>query len=463
MAIVKFKTQKQPDRSKPPKSGKPKDMKFPEFFETKTSNGITVLVISDSRLPLVTARFVFKKGAYEDFFHEENKSGLSSITSELLTKGTSGRTATDIADEVDYLGASLGSGCNYDATFVSIYSLKKYLDNVFDIISDVILDPSFEEEEIERVKHQRINSLLSMSDSGDFLAERVFMKKTYGNYPYSLPIEGEKKSVSGINQIDIRGHYGKIFSPENLIVAFVGDITPDEAMMKLNERFSVWKTDEYKQQAQIKSPSFQNSRVYVKDKKGAVQSSLKIGHLGIKRNNPDFIPVSVMNTLLGGFFTSRINVNLREKHGYTYGARSSFHSCKHSGDFSVMTEVKTEITSNTIVEIIKELNAIREKNVSTEELKDVKNYISGNFPLMLETPNEVASKVIGLKLYGLSDDYYDHYIKKVNEVTKEDIREAAEKYIHPDKLVFSVAGNSKELEKELSRFGKVEITEDNLL
>ena len=458
MAIVNLKSPVNLDRSKPPKSGKPKDMKFPGFFETKTSNGITVLVIEDKKLPLVTARFVFKSGAFEDYFHKADKAGLSSVTSELLTKGTQSRSAFEIADEVDYLGASIGSGCNYDASFVSSYSLKKYFNNIFDIISDVILNPSFKEEEIERVKLLRLNSLLAMSDDGDYLAEKLFNSKVYGDYPYSIPIDGESDSISELSGNDIREHYNKIFYPENLIVAFVGDITPDEALLKLNENFSDWKNPQKRKFEIPETPSLKPPKVYLIEKKGAVQSSIKAGHIGIKRSNPDYIPVSVMNTLLGGFFTSRINKNLREVNGFTYGARSVFHCCKHSGDFSVMTEVKTEITPDTLDEILKELNDIKNKNVSVEELRDVKNYISGNFPMQLETPNEIASKAIGLKLYELDDDYYSTYLQKVNQLTRDDIRRAAELYLHPENLIISIAGDVKALKSSLTKFGETEIT-----
>ena len=448
------------DRSKPPKSGKPKDVNFPSFFESKTDNGITVLVIEDNRLPLVTSRFVFRSGSYLDHFSGKNKYGLGSMTSELLTKGTLSRSATKIAEEVDYIGATLSSGCNYDATYVSSYSLKKYFDNMFEIMSDVILNPSFEEEELNRSREQRLNSLLSMVDDGDYLADRTFNKYVYGNSPYAFPIEGGKDSINELVTEDLKKYYSKVFSPGNLIVAFVGNIKPDEAMNKLNSYFSKWENGN-KEKIDLIPATLQTSpKVYLTEKEGAVQSSLKIGHLGIERKNPDFIKVNVMNTMLGGYFTSRINKNLREVNGFTYGARSQFGCYKHSGDFSITTEVKTEITSDTNKEILKELNDIRDNYVGKDELVNVKNYISGNFPMQLETPNEIASKVINLKLHNLEDDYYNSYIRKVNEITKEEIMEVAQKYLHPDKLTYSIAGNSNALKDEMQKFGEVEITED---
>ncbi len=448
------------DRSKPPRSGKPKDINFPKFFETKTTNGITVLVIQDKRLPIVTSRFVFKSGSYLDYFMGKNKSGLGSLTSEILTKGTESRNASEIAEEIDFLGAGLTSGCNYDATFVSSFSLKKYFDEVFDILTDVILNPSFEEEELDRSADQRLNSLLSMIDDGDYLADRIFNRYVYSKSPYSNPLEGESNSIKNIVTKDLRKFYKKVFSPENLIVAFVGDISPDEALLKLENNFSGWKNS-FTHSEEIILPEFSKTpRVYLTDKKGAVQSSLKIGHLGIERSNPDFIKVSVMNTMLGGYFTSRINKNLREVNGYTYGARSVFSCYRYSGDFSVTTEVKTDITSETNREILKEINEMKNKHVGREELQNVKNYISGNFPMQLETPNDIASKAISLKLHGLEDDYYNTYIRKVNEITKEDVKEVAEKYLHTDRLIFSISGKSEDLKNEMQQFGEVEITED---
>lgn len=443
------------DRTKPPKSGDPKDLNFPKFFETKLSNKITVLVIEDKRLPLITSRFVFKSGSYLDYFSGKNKFGLSSITSELLTKGTKNRSATQIAEEVDYLGATLSSGSDYDAIYVSTYSLKKYFDSIFDIVADVILNPDFAEDEVNRIKEQKLNTILSLKDDGEYLSEKVFKKFVYQNSPYAFPTEGTSESIRELQSDDIKSFYEKVFVPENLIVAFVGDITPDQAIKKLDEKFSSWKKDSalHFQEA---TPSIQETcKVYLTEKKGAVQSSLKVGHLGIKRNSEDFIPVFVMNTLLGGYFTSRINKNLREVNGYTYGARSFFSCYKYSGDFSISTEVKNEITSNTIKEILKELDVIKNEFVSEDELQNVKNYISGNFPLQLETPNAIASKIINLKLYDLHDNYYNTYIRKVNSLIVQDIRNAANEYLYPEKLTISIAGSTNEIKDLMEQFGEV--------
>lgn len=457
--IINISNAEKLDRSVPPKPGKPKDLNFPKFFETKTSNGITVLVIEDKRLPLVTSRFVFKSGSYLDYFNEK-KSGLASLMSELLTKGTPSRVATQIAEEVDYIGASLSSGSDYDATYVSSYSLKKYFDIIFDIMCDIILNPVFAEEEISRLKEQRLNSLLSMIDDGDYVSDKIFRRIVFKDTPYAYPGEGSKDSIERINRDDILSLYKKIFVPENLIAAFVGDITPDEALAKMDEKFSTWTKSEMSETKILEANETGKTKVYLSEKKEAVQSSLKVGHLGIKRNNPDFIPVFTMNMILGGYFTSRINKNLREDNGYTYGARSHFSAYKHSGDFSVSTEVKNEITADTLKEIFKEIRDMKENFITDSELQSVKSYISGNFPLQLETPNAIASKVINLKLHGLEDDYYNTYIRKVNEFTKKDIKDTAEKYLHPDNLIISIAGNTNKIIDDMKQFGEVEVIKD---
>jgi zinc protease len=447
------------DRTKHPKTGKPKDVKFPNYYETHTENGITIIVVQDKRVPLVTSRLVFKSGSCYDSYFGKNKSGLASLTSELLSKGTPTMNASKIAEEVDYRGAVLLTGCDYDASYVSSYSLKKHFDKIFHITSDVVLNSVFAEEEITRLKQQRINSLLSYMDEGDYLADKTFNKIVYGDTPYSNPVEGTEGSINDLVRDDFINFHKTHYVPNNLIIAFVGDIEINEAEEFVSKNFSDWNS---KMIEEINIPDILLSKevkTYIIEKEGAVQSDIHLGHLGISRNNPDFVPVMVMNTILGGYFTSRINKNLREIHGYTYGATSIFNWRKFNGDFSVETDVKNSVTLKAIKEIIKELKKIKEEKISSEELYNVKNYISGNFPLQLETPNAIATKVINLKLYDIESDYYDKYISKVNALGVEDLHVAADKYLHPDNLTIAVAGSTKDIKEDLKQLGSVEVIE----
>lgn len=442
------------DRSKPPKPGIPKDVKFPEFFEAKTSSGITVLVIRDSMLPVVNVRFVFKAGSYHD-----NIPGLSAFTVDMLSKGTSKMSATEIAAKIDFYGATLSYGSDYDANYVSIYTLKKYFDEVYDITTDVINNAVFSNEEIDRLRTQKINSILSFKDEGEYLASRAFKKFVYSGNTYANPIEGDENTLKEINREQILKFNENYFRPENLIVAFVGDVTPEEALKHV-EKLERGQTSNFNRNTKADSQftvDNSHSRILLVNKRDAVQSSLKLGHISKSRSDVNFFPLTIMNNILGGSFTSRINSNLRERNGYTYGARSFFELKKYSGDFSVETDVKGDITANAVNEIITEINRMRNEYIADDELSIMKNYITGNFPLQLETPGAIASRVIALKLFGLEDDYYQKYISNVNAVTKEDVKKAAEEYLHPDNLVISIAGNVKELESQMKQFGDIEV------
>jgi predicted Zn-dependent peptidase len=273
-------------------------------------------------------------------------------------------------------------------------------------------------------------------------------------------VEGIKSAVTNFTQEDFVNFLKKYFVPANLIIAFVGDISPEEAMVKVNEKFSRLPAGEKIPKESEPHVKKQTSHAYLIEKKGSVQSSIKLGHTGISRSNPDFITTTVMNTILGGSFTSRINHNLREVHGFTYGAKSAFDWKKVSGDFSVETEVKNSLTHDAVKEIITEIKKMRDELVTEDELQNIKNFITGNFPLQLETPNAIASKLINLKLYDIEDDYYNTYLSKVNAITREEIKESAEKYLHPDNLVISIAGNPKEIEEDMKQICDVSVLKE---
>jgi len=446
------------DRTKPPKAGPPKDIEFPEYYDTTLQNGINLLVIENYKIPAVSVRLVFKNaGSYYD----ANNYGSASLTAELLTKGTKNRSATQIAEEIDFLGANLSSGSDWDGSYVSLSVLKKFLSKAVDVLADAVLNPVFDKEEINRVKEQRIASILQGKDDPSILSDRMFNKVVFENSPYSYPSEGTEESIKNISQKNLIDFYSIHYKPSNLILAFVGAISPEEALKIVNEKFGSWSnessnnTDFTEPENKINNKTFTDDFIYIVDKPGAVQSNLRIGHIGTARNNPDFIAVTVMNTILGGYFGSRINLNLREKHGFTYGARCGFNTRIQPGDFSVDTDVRNDVTDTSIKLIIDELRKIISEEVTDEELQTVKNYLTGLFPLQLETANAVATRVINLKLYNLPNNFYNTYISNVNKLTKEDIFTAAKKYIHPENLYIVVSGSAKDIKKILTAIKEV--------
>jgi zinc protease len=444
------------DRSKPPVAKPPKDVSFPSYFDTTASNGINVLVIENHKIPSVSIRLVFKNGGS---FYDGEKPGVSSLTAELLTKGTKNRTATQIAEEIDFLGASLSSGSDWDGSYVTLTVLKKHLDKAMDVLADVVLNPVFDEEEVKRIKEQRISSIIQGKDDAGTLSDRMFNKVVFDRYPYGFPSEGTEQSVATLTKSDFEEFYRKHFCPRNLILAFVGAINKEEALKIVEDRFSSWrgKCENHTEGGLSESSSYSTKEVYIVDKPGAVQSNLKIGHIGIERNNPDFIAVTVMNAILGGYFGSRLNLILREQYGYTYGIRSSFSARIHPGDFSVDSDVRNEVTDSAVKLIIGELKRISSEYVSDDELQTVKNYLTGIFPLQLETANAVATRAIYLKLYDLPKDYYNTFISNVNQLTKDDILNTAKKYIHPENLYIVLSGNSNVIREKMQKFGKVKV------
>ncbi len=441
------------DRTRPPKPGPPKDVQFPDYFDTTLPNGINVLVIENNKIPAVSVRMVFKDAGS---FYDGEKYGLASLTAEMLTKGTSKRSATEIAEEIDFVGGSINAGSDWDGSYISLSVLKKHLNTGIDILSDVAQDPVFADDELARVKEQRLSSILQGKDDAGHLSDKKFNKVVYGELPYSNPAEGTETTVKDIRREDLVDFYKMNYYSGNLIIAFVGNITKEEALKITEEKFSNLPKDGINRVNSFKySETGGIKNVYVINKPGAVQSNLRVGHLGIPRNNPDYIAVTIMNTILGGYFGSRINYNLREKHGFTYGARSYFNPHLYSGDFSVDTDVRNEVTDTSITLILGELNRMISEEVTDEELETVKNYMTGVFPLQLETANAVASRVINLKLYNLPKDYYSKYISAINALTKQDILDAAKKYIHPENITIVVSGDAGAVKDKLARFGEV--------
>ncbi len=282
----------------------------------------------------------------------------------------------------------------------------------------------------------------------------------YGSSPYAADEEGTMNSVASISREEITEYYKNFYVPSNLVIALVGNISVSSAEKLIFEKFGNLKAEII---PEIKFPELIDAKppkIYLTEKKGAVQSNIHAGHTGISRNSKDFIAITVMNTILGGSFTSRINKNLREKNGYTYGARSSFNWKKYQGDFSVETDVRNDITSNAVNEIIKELVNISEANVTQEELQTAQNYITGNFPMQLETPTAVASKLLNLELYGVDKDFYNKYISEINSLTTDEIKITAKKYLHPDSLTISVAGNTAEVSESMKQFGEIRVIQN---
>ncbi|MCL4538351.1 MAG: insulinase family protein [Bacteroidetes bacterium] len=441
------------DRSKPPKPGVSSKVMFPKYFEGKCDNGFKYFVVENHTLPIVTIGFVAKSGALFD----GDLPGLGSVTSELLTKGTRKRTATQIAEEIDFVGGSLSSNVSWDSSQAFVSVLKHHLATGFGILQDVVLNPVFPEDEINRVKAQRLASIQQLKADPGYLADVRFLSSVFGDHPYGQPSSGTEKSVGKMTRRDFVNFHKTHYTPDNSFLVFAGDVNPQEAEKYVSKRFAKWRGKKRASKTLRAASEKDKGTVCVIDKPGAVQSALRVGHIGIARNSRDFLKVFVMNTLLGGYFSSRINMNLREVHGYTYGGKTSFDARLLPGVFEVSADVRNEVTSQTVDEILIELNKIRDTLPSKDEMTMVKNYLAGLFPIQLETPQQVAGRVIVIELYNLPRNYYRNYRDNILKVTAMDIQAVAKKYVRPDRLSIVLSGSSREIAGKLKKFGEVAV------
>jgi zinc protease len=453
--VMLFAQQSGLDRSKSPKAEKPKEVSFPKFKEAVLSNGLGVIVVENHDQPVVFVSITTRGGSYFD----DQKPGLSSLVSELLIKGTGKRNAMQIAQEIDFLGAELNSSSSWDANKVSIKLLKKNIDKGLDIFSDCIINPSFPEEELSREINQRMAELKHSKSEPNYLAEINFSKVLYGNLPYSKPVSGDENSLKTIMSDDLKKFFSKYFLPGNSFCVVTGDITLNEAVSLLESKLSGWKKGEEVRSVYKKFEINNQKKIVVVDKKDAVQSSIRIGCIALDRNNPDFFAAYVLNTYLGGYFRSQLNLNLREKNSYTYGASSGFDARMLPGPFSVKTQVASAVTTQAVTEIFNEIDALVKKTIPDERLTEVKNFIIGSFPVGIQTNSQVAGAISNIKLFGLPLNYYDNYVSSIQKITKADVVKAAKKYLDSSKLSIVISGDSKSITEGLKKFGSVEVVD----
>lgn len=439
------------------------DIKLPNYHKYKLKNDLTLLIIEDKRFPVITSMFVIKNGSISDSYNGKKLYGLSSLTSELLIKGTDDYTATDIANFVEYTGSYIISSSGYDFSFLTFHTLKKNFEKIFSLSSCLLRSSIFKEEEIEKLRTQKINLIKLNNESGEYLSRRIFAKKVYGESLYGVSTDGTINSLQKITRDDIIKFYNNFFHPNNLLIVLIGDIGRDKALSLTEKYFSDWIKKKVPDIKLFPQNNIKGVKINYKPRNGAVQSNINIGHKGVKKNCPDAVELKVMNTLLGGYFLSRINKNLREIQGCTYHSFSNFNSRKFQGDFCVEVSVDVSHTVLAIKEIIKELKNIKETYINEEELIYVKNYLIGNYPLQIETASEVATKVLNIELYNLDRDFYNKILTRIYRIRSEDIYEVANKYLDPDNLIISVVGPNQyknDFLDELKEIGEVEIIKE---
>ncbi len=432
-----------------PKPGPQPKFTLPPIEKTKLDNGLELWMVEQKELPIVSMNLVLKTGATNE---PDDRTGVSGLMSQLLDDGTKTRSAVDIANQLQAIGANLNSGSGFDSTTVSLQTLTKNLDPALDIYADVIQNPAFPAKELESLRARALIGLRQQRSNPNAISTNVYNKVLYGDHPYGR--DNNEASIKAITRDDVAKYYESTFRPNNGVLIVVGDFDKAELRSKIEKAFVNWKAGDVSAKALPVSKPQEKARIFIVDRPGSAQSVVSVGQIGVDRSNPDYYALNVMNTILGGGFTSRINMNLREDKGYTYGARSGWSFRRGAGPFSAGGDIQTAYTKEAVAEFIKELNDIRGgRPVTQKELEYNKQSLIRRYPAGFETVGAISQQLANLVTYGLPDSYFNDYIAKVNAITVGDVNRVAKQYLDPAKMAIVIVGDRKVIEPGLKDLG----------
>lgn len=441
----------QPDLlTQPPPPLPARALKLPTASETTLSNGLVVAVVEDRRLPLVSYRLALKTGDAHD---PPELPGLMDTLTGLLTEGTESLTSREIADEVARLGATLQAGANSDYTTVAASSLSTFSENILELMADVALRPVFPPNEVELAKQNTKESLKQQRAQPSFLASEMLARVMFGKHPYSVTAP-TPESIDATTRDQLVEFHRSKFVANNAVLMVAGDVQNDSILKRVDGLFGKWQPGAVAGD-NFPSPPLRTSRcAYIVDRPGSAQTNIVIANAGITRTSPDYFPMLLMHTILGANASSRLFMNLREEKGYTYGAYSSLDARRTAGTFRATAEVRTPVTGDSLKEFFFELNRIRNEPVSEKEIVDAKSYLTGVFPIRLETQEGLIDQLVQIKMFGLADDYLEIYRNRIQAITIEQILEVARKYIKPDEAAIIIVGDGSQLNEQVRPYAQ---------
>ena len=403
-----------------------------------TPNGMTVLVLEQHFLPIVEIHALVKTGSAQD---PPDKAGLANLVASLLDEGTTTRTSKQLAEQIDFVGGSLGAHAGEDFSTASVRVLQKDLDLGFTLLADILQHPVFPKHEFERVRSQILGELSSDNDDPGQVAMKAFNQLVFQNHPYRWPVNGTEETLRKITLADVQSFYGKEYLPNQTILTIVGDVTVEQATALVQTHFGSWKKGPVQPRSAKKQAAIDKKVVQLIEK-DLTQSTIVVGHLGISRTNPDFYAVTVMNHILGaGGFSSRLMDSIRDKQGLAYGIMSHYDARAMPGSFWVNLQTRTETTNQAINGVFAEMKAIREAPVTDQELAEAKSFLMGSFPLRLDSTAKLAHVLAQVEFFGLGFDYFSQYPKWIERVTKEDVQRVARQYLNPQHYALVVVGS----------------------
>ncbi len=434
---------------RPPRPLAARDVKFPPYQIRTLKNGLQVIAVSHHEQPAVSLRLIVRAGGAHD---PNDKPGVASFMASLLDQGTTSKTAEQIASTIDSIGGAIGAGSGTDLTFITGLVMKDSFNLGLDLVSDVAQNPAFSLGEIERQRQQVLSGLQVSYDDPEYLAGVVFDRLVYGFHPYGKPDSGTPASIAAITRDDLVKFHANWFGANNAILAIVGDVTPEEAFAGAERAFGSWGRSAQEAIKPVDPPP-PTRRVVVVDRPGSAQTEIRAGNIALPRKHPDYIALNLAMRILGGEGGNRLHRVLRSERGLTYGASAEINALKETGDLVAETDTRSETTAETLRLLVDELARLQRQRVQPRELSEAQAYISGSFPLTIETPGAIAVQVIHAVVFGIDLEEMERFRDLVNAVTVDDIQRVSQKYLHPDRLSIVLVGDASKFAKQLPAIG----------
>ena len=426
-----------------------RDSKFPPYELQTLANGLQVVAVLHHEQPVVTMRLLIRAGTSSD---PKGKLGLAHLAASLLDQGTKSKTAEQMNDEIDFIGGAMGAGAATDLTFCNMVVMKDSFEKGMRMLSELAREPGFDPAEIERQRQQMLSGLQVSLEDPEYIANSVFDRLVYGFHPYGMPTNGTPETLASLTRDDLVAFHRRYFAPNNAILAVVGDVTAEEAFATAKKVFGDWDKKDLSAEKFIQPPD-PTRRVIVVNKPDSVQTEVRVGHLGIPRTHPDYMAVNLAIRILGGEGSNRLHQVLRTERGLTYGAQANMDTLKDTGDFEAETNTRSEATGEVLKLIVDEFWRIQRERVSERELGDAKAYLTGSFPLTIETPESIAMQVVNVLFYGLPLEHLQNFRDRVNAVTVDDIQRVARALLRPDRLSIVLVGNASAFASQLRGVG----------
>jgi zinc protease len=447
-AAATFAQQRWPN-SNPPRPLQARDVKFPPYHVQTLPNGLQVVAVLHHEQPVISMRMIVRAGGALD---PRGKNGLAELAASVITQGAAGRSANELQEAVDFMGAILGAGAGTDLSSIYTIVMKDGFEAGMRILSDVARRPTFAAEEIERQRQQMMSGLQVSFESPEFIADSVFRRLVYGFHPYGMPQNGTPETLAAITRDDLLDFHRRHFVPNNALLAIVGDITDAEAFEGAKKVFGDWERREVPALT-VSAPPEATRRIVLVNKPDAVQTEVRVGHLGVRRNHPDYMPLNLSIRILGGEGANRLHQVLRTERGLTYGASADFDTLRDSGAFEASTNTRSEATADVLRLMVDEFWRLQRERVGERELSDAKAYLTGSFPLTIETPDAIATQVLNVLFFGLPVEQLESFRQRVNAVSVDEVERVSRFYLRPDRLSIVLVGNVAAFEKQLRSQG----------